>query len=204
MPADKLLQRSPPVTSLTFVASMGAVGNVLGILAILIGRIPTPGVAQVALDFSSVAVVIVAIFAGWRLGALTGLMAGIGPMILFGYVYGSTGLITILLPVGKALTGFSVGIIAQLVGSARRIRAPYVLGAILLGFTPEAVLTWYYFVSLVPLFVQGGSYWAPALALPVLAKAWAEMTIIAFLTIALFRNAGFRSFLTRIVPDQKF
>jgi hypothetical protein len=183
---------------------MGAVGNVLGILAILVGRIPTPGVAQVALDFSSVAVVIVAIFAGWRLGALTGLIAGIGPMILFGYVYGSTGLITILLPAGKALTGFFVGFIAQLVGSTRRIRAPYVLGAILLGFIPEAVLTWFYFVNLVPLFVQGGGYWAPALALPVLVKAWAEMTIIAFLTIALFRNAGFRSFLVRIVPNQNF
>lgn len=199
-----MLQRSPPVTSLTLVASMGAVGNVLGVLAILIGRIPTPGVAQVALDFSSVAVVIVAIFAGWRLGALTGLIAGVGPMILFGYVYGSTGLITVLLPVGKALTGFFVGIIAQLVGSNRKIRPPYVLGAILIGFIPEAVLTWFYFVNLVPFFVQGASFWAPALALPVLVKAWAEMTIIAFLTIALIRNAGFRSILGRLVPSQNF
>src|SRR5213592_3633323 len=71
---------------------MGAVGNVLGVVAIFLGRIPTPGVTQVALDFSSLAIVIVAIFAGWRLGALTGLIAGIGPMIMFGYVYGSTGI----------------------------------------------------------------------------------------------------------------
>ena len=181
---------------------MGAVGNVLGVLAILVGRIPTPGVAQVALDFSSLAVVIVAIFAGWRLGSLTGLIAGIGPMILFGYVYGSTGLVTILLPVGKALTGLFVGLIAQLLGSSRRLRPASVFAAVWIGYIPEAILTWVYFVNLVPLFVQGGAFWAPALAVPVQVKAWAEMTIIAFLTIGLIRNAAFRSFLGRIVPSQ--
>lgn len=196
------MRRAPPVTSLTLVASMGAVGNVLGVLAILVGRIPTPGVAQVALDFSSLAIVIVAIFAGWRLGALTGLIAGIGPMILFGYVYGSTGLITILLPVGKALTGLFVGLIASAEGSGRKLRPPYVLGAIWAGYVPEAILTWFYFVNLVPFFVQGGSYWAPALAIPVEIKAWFEMTVIAFLTLALIRNAAFRSFVGRIVPGQ--
>lgn len=196
------MRKAPPVTSLTLVASMGAVGNVLGVLAILVGRIPTPGVAQVALDFSSLAIVIVAIFAGWRLGALTGLIAGIGPMILFGYVYGSTGLITVLLPLGKALTGLFVGAIASLEGSSRKLRPPYVLGSIWAGYVPEAILTWFYFVNVVPFFVQGGSYWAPALAIPVEIKAWGEMTIIAFLTIALIRNAAFRSFVGRIVPDQ--
>src|SRR6059036_28243 len=99
---------------------MGAVGNVLGVVAIFLGRIPTPGVTQVALDFSSLAVVIVAIFAGWRLGAL------IGPMIMFGYVFGSTGIITVFLPIGKALTGLSVGLISQVMGSNRKSRAPIV------------------------------------------------------------------------------
>ena len=183
---------------------MGAVGNVLGVLAILVGRIPTPGVAQVALDFSSLAIVIVAIFAGWRLGALTGLIAGVGPMILFGYVYGSTGLVTILLPVGKALTGLFVGLIASLIGSNRKLRPASVFAAIWIGYIPEAILTWFYFVNLVPLFVPGASFWAPALAIPVLAKAWVEMTVIAFLTVALIRNAAFRSFLGRLVPSQSF
>src|SRR6266699_2451274 len=183
---------------------MGAVGNVLGVVAIFLGRIPTPGVTQVALDFSSLAVVIVAIFAGWRLGALTGLIAGIGPMVMFGYVYGSTGIITVFLPIGKALTGLSVGLISQWIGSIRRPRAPFVLAAVWIGFIPDAVLTWFYFVNLVPLFVQGGSFWAPGLALTVLVKGWTEMTIIAFLTAALVRNAGFRAFLGRIVPGQSF
>jgi thiamine transporter ThiT len=196
------MQRTESVSSLTLVASMGAVGNVLGVVPILLGRIPTPGVAQVALDFSSVAVVIVALYAGWRLASLTGLIAGLGPMVMFGFVYGSTGLITILLPVGKALTGTFVGLIAQLMGPNRRLKSQYVITAVLVGFIPEAILTWFYFISIVPLFVAGASFWAPTLALPVLIKAWAEMIVIAFLTVALIGNAGFRSFLGRLVPGR--
>ena len=111
------LERETPLKSLALVASMGALGNVLGVIAILLGRIPTPGVSQVALDFSNLAVIVVAVFLGWRLGALTGLVAGIGPAIMFGYVFGSTGLLTFLVPVGKALTGLSVGAISQALGS---------------------------------------------------------------------------------------
>src|SRR6266566_948684 len=153
---------------------MGAVGNVLGVVAIFLGRIPTPGVTQVALDFSSLAVVIVAIFAGWRLGALTGLIAGIGPMVMFGYVYGSTGIITVFLPIGKALTGLSVGLISQAIGSIRKSQSPVVIATVLIGFVPEAVLTWFYFVNLVPIFVPG-SFSGPTAATLVLVKAWAEM-----------------------------
>ncbi len=183
---------------------MGALGNFLGIVPIFLVRIPTPGVSQVAFDFSSVVVVLVAIFAGWRMGALTGLIAGLGPMVMFGYVYGSTGLITILLPVGKALTGFVVGLISQSSGSTRRLRTPYVILAVLAGFIPEAILIWFYFVNIVPLFVSGGSYWAPALALPVFVKAWAEMIIIAFLAVALTGNTGFRSFLESLVSPRSY
>jgi hypothetical protein len=147
-------------------------------------------------------VVIVALYAGWRLASLTGLIAGLGPMIMFGFVYGSTGLITILLPVGKALTGTFVGIISQIMGPNRRLKSQNVIVAVLVGFIPEAILTWYYFVNIVPLFVVGASFWAPTLALPVLIKAWAEMIIIAFLTVALIGNAGFRSFLGRLVPGR--
>ena len=191
------MRRTQSVSSLTLVASMGAVGNILGVVAILLGRIPTPGVTQVALDFSSLAVVVVAIFAGWRLGALTGLIAGVGPMVMFGYVYGSTGIITVLLPVGKALTGLCVGLVSQAFGSIRKSRVPFVIAAVLFGFVPEAVLTWFYFVNLVPFFVPG-SFSGPTAATLVLVKAWAEMVIIAFLTVALIGNAGFRAYLGRL------
>lgn len=200
-PPSPTLQRTRAVSSLTLVASMGAVGNILGVVAIFLGRIPTPGVTQVALDFSSVAVVIVAIFAGWRLGALTGLIAGLGPMIMFGYVYGNTGIITVLLPVGKALTGLSVGLVSQLIGLIRKLRTPFVLAAIWIGFIPEAILTWFYFVSLVPFFVPA-SFSGPTAATLVLVKAWAEMIIIAFLTVALIGNPGFKSFLGRLFQAQ--
>src|SRR5207237_7637464 len=147
------------------------------------GRIPTPGVTQVALDFSSLAVVIVAIFAGWRLGALTGLIAGIGPMVMFGYVYGSTGIITVFLPIGKALTGLSVGLISQAIGSIRKPRAPIVIATVLIGFVPEAVLTSFYFVTLLPRFVPGPSS-EPTAATSVLVKARADIILTASLASA--------------------
>jgi len=92
------------------VASMAALGNLLGVASIAVGRIPTPGVSQVALDFSSVPIVVMAIFFGWRLGSLTGLIAGIGPAIMFA---SNTGPITVLLPVGKAIPGFAIGLLSQ-------------------------------------------------------------------------------------------
>jgi len=198
--ARTTLERASSAMPLAIVASMGALGNVLGVVPILLGRIPTPAVSQVAFDFSNMAVVIVAIFLGWRLGALTGLVAGIGPAIMFGFVTGSTGLISFLVPVGKALTGLTVGAIAQMLDSDQRMRPKYIFPAVLAGFIPEALTIWVYFQNLVPLFVAGGSFWAPALTVPVLVKALAEMIIISFLTIALVGNEGFRMFLGRLAP----
>jgi thiamine transporter ThiT len=191
------LERKTSTSSLALVASMAALGNLLGVVSVALGRIPTPGVSQVALDFSSVPIVVMAIFFGWRLGSLTGLIAGIGPAIMFA---SNTGPITILFPVGKAITGFTIGIIAQSLKSDYRQRSYFVLLAVWIGFIPEAVLTWFYFQNLVPLFVSGGSFWAPALAIPVLIKGWFEMTIIGFLTVALVGNEPFKIFLGKFVP----
>ncbi len=191
------MERKTSTSSLALVASMAALGNLLGVVSVALGRIPTPGVSQVALDFSSVPIVVMAIFFGWRLGSLTGLIAGIGPAIMFA---SNTGPITILFPVGKAITGFAIGMIAQLLKSDYRQRSYFVLLAVWIGFIPEAVLTWFYFQTLVPLFVSGGSFWAPALAIPVLIKGWFEMTIIGFLTVALVGNEAFKIFLGKFVP----
>jgi thiamine transporter ThiT len=200
------MQRQSNVGSLALVASMAALGNVLGVVPIGLAQIPTgAGVGQVALDFSNLAVVVVAIFLGWRLGALTGLLAGLGPALMFGFVTGSTGFITFLLPVGKALTGFTVGLIAQSIPSEKRLRSYSVVFAVLLGFVPEAILTWFYFVNLVPLFVTGyfAQVIAPTLALPILVKGSGEMILISLLAVALVGNEGFRMFFRRFVPTER-
>ena len=200
------MQRQSSVSSLALVASMAALGNVLGVVPIGLAQIPTgAGVGQVALDFSNLAIVVVSIFIGWRLGALTGLLAGIGPAIMFGFITGSTGFITFLLPVGKALTGLTVGLIAQSIRPEKRLRPYSVVLAVLLGYIPEAVLTWYYFVNLVPLFVTGyfAQVIAPTLAIPVLVKGTGEMILISALTVALVGNEGFRMFFRRFVPMEQ-
>jgi hypothetical protein len=91
-------------------------------------------------------------------------------------------------------------VISQSFKSDRRQKSYFVLLAVWIGFIPEAVLTWFYFQNLVPLFVSGGSFWAPALAVPVLIKAWFEMTIIGFITLALVGNEAFKIFLGKFVP----
>ena len=200
------MQRQSNVSSLALVASMAALGNVLGVVPIGLAQIPTgAGVGQIALDFSNLAIVVVSIFIGWRLGALTGLLAGIGPAIMFGFITGSTGFITFLLPVGKALTGLTVGLIAQSIRPEKRLRTYSVVLAVLLGYVPEAVLTWYYFVNLIPLFVTGyfAQVIAPTLAIPVLVKGTGEMILIAALTVALVGNEGFRMFFRRFVPMEQ-
>jgi thiamine transporter ThiT len=192
------MQSNASIRELVLVASMAALGNLLGVASIAVGRIPTPGINQVAFDFSSVPIVVMAIFFGWRLGSLTGLLAGIGPAIMFA---SNTGPITVLLPVGKAITGLAIGLIFQLLKLSQRKRSYFVLFAVWVGFIPETALTWFYFQNLVPFFVSGGSFWAPALALPVLIKGWFEMTIIAFITVALVGNEPFKVFLGRFAAS---
>src|SRR2546427_9520489 len=82
-------------------------------------------------------------------------------------------------------------------------RAPMVIETVLIGFFPGAVFICFYFVTLVPFFVPG-VWGGPPAATLVLVKAWAEMIIIAFLTVALIGNAGFRAFLGRLGPSQSF
>ena len=56
------MQRQTGVGSLALVATMAALGNVLGVVPIGLAQIPIgAGVGQVALDFSNLAIVVVSI-----------------------------------------------------------------------------------------------------------------------------------------------
>ncbi len=182
---------------------MGALGNVLGLATI--GLIPIPWITGLALDLSNVPVAFLAVFLGKRFGALTGALAGIGPGIMFGYISGNAGLLSVFfVPLGKVFTGFTVGVVAEIIASRRKLagRAD-ILASVLIGFVPEALLVLVYFETIVPLFVPGGAFWAPALAVPVFVKGWAEMVLIGLITAALAANRGFTAFFTRYFPTNK-
>ncbi|MCW3995748.1 MAG: hypothetical protein NWE98_06330 [Candidatus Bathyarchaeota archaeon] len=179
------------VKKLGLVIMMGALGNVLFAISYLTGQI-APGVA---LDFSLIAVLIAGFFAGPTAGLSTGLIAGIGPGIMFGPA-GSGGILGLVgLPIGKALTGLTAGLIAKGIKLDQR-RHPSLMGTplTLLAYVPEAIFTYVYFTVLLPLFTQ-----SPALNFAIIStimiKAVVEVIIMGFIISALMGNKGFNDFI---------
>ena len=182
---------------LSFALSMGAVGNVLAAVTIA----PTM-IQQVALDFSSLPVFIAAVFGGPAVGALTGLLAGILPSAFFGFIGGQLGMLGFGTSVGKALSGFTVGVLMRVVKSSQT-RTAVLIPIVLLGFVPEAVWIYGLFTLLIPIFLPNATFLS-AFVVPILAKAWFEVTVMSVFTSAVAGHSGFRAFLNHYVQTTSF
>jgi hypothetical protein len=159
-----------------FVASMGALGNVLALLTV---SIPTP-ISQVAPDLSHVATLIVALYSGPVLGGITGALVSIVPFYRFGVAGWFGPLVGLLIIPLKSLTGITAGILGK------RLRPG---AATLLGYVPECVTTYLYFMLVVPFFLPAvAQYVTQGFVVLVLAKAWVEMGIIAIIMEAVRRR----------------
>jgi thiamine transporter ThiT len=185
----------PRSKSVALVGIMGALGNVLAVISISIGVLPSPTASGVTWDFSNLAVAIVALYAGWRLGWFTGLVAGFIPGIMYGFVVGQLGFIGVLgIMFGKGLTGFTIGLLGG-VSHIRKRSSLLAIPTVLIGYIPEFVFTVFFFVTMLPFFIAGAAFWAPLMVLPIAIKAWAEMIIISFFMGALIGNRGFSNFI---------
>ena len=176
---------------LAFAIMMGALGNVLFIISQGVGQI-----AQgISLDLSLIGVFIAAYYGGPRTGAITGLIAGIIPGIMYGPL-GSNGVLGLIgLPVGKALTGLTTGLLVkglklQQITHQSLITAP----TILLAYIPEGIFTYVYFSYLLPLFMGNVLSWA--IISTILLKATVEVVIMSVIMAALVGNTGFKDFVT--------
>ena len=159
-----------------FVASMGALGNVLALLTV---SIPTP-ISQVAPDLSHVATLIVALYSGPVLGGITGSLVSIVPFYRFGVAGWFGPLVGFLIIPLKSLTGITAGILGK------RLRPG---AATLLGYVPECVSTYLYFMLVVPFFLPAvAQYVTQGFVVLVLAKAWVELGIIAIIMEAIRRR----------------
>jgi riboflavin transporter FmnP len=159
-----------------FVASMGALGNVLALLTV---SIPTP-ISQVAPDLSHVATLIVALYSGPVLGGITGALVSIVPFYRFGVAGWFGPLVGFLIIPLKSLTGITAGILGK------RLRPG---AATLLGYVPECVSTYLYFMLVVPFFLPAvAQYVTQGFVVLVLAKAWVELGIIAIIMEAIRRR----------------
>lgn len=174
---------------ISFIAMMSALGNALFLISYYSGPI-TQGVA---LDFSLVGVIIAAFYGGPAVGLVTGLLAGIFPGIYFGPMGNGSWLGLVGLPIGKALTGLTVGWLYKGLGMNQRSRRSIVtVPLVAVSYLPECFFTIVYFVSLLPFFIGGGGWGILGYVLP---KAWVEVIVISFLMAALVGNRGFSDFL---------
>jgi len=174
--------------AISFMVMMGALGNILFLISYYVGPI-SPGVA---LDFSLVGAFLAGIFGGPLIGLISGLFVGVLPGIFFGPLGTGSWLGLIGLPIGKALTGLTSGLIAKWLNLSGKQHCSFTIPVVLVSYVPECLFTVAYFLYLMPIFLgSGGGTGILAFILP---KAWAEVVIISFLMAALVGNVGFREF----------
>jgi len=184
---------------IAFVTLMGALGNILFIVSSYLGPI-VPGVA---LDLSHIPTFIAAIYGGPLVGFLSGLLAGIFPGIRFGPLspYGSW-LALIALPIGKALTGLTAGMLCKGFRMEKRRfnKSLLTIPLVLISYVPECLFTIFYFVVLLPYVVGSGGFGILVFILP---KAWVEIIFMSFFMAALVGNSGFNDFIANFFADYK-
>ncbi len=171
---------------LTFALMMGALGSALFAISYYAGPI-APGIA---LDFSLLAVLIAGFYAGPTTGFVAGIIAGILPGIMFGPMGmgGVAGLVG--LPLGKALSGLTSGLIAKGLKLGQKPRSSLLgIPSTYLSYVPEAAFTYAYFIFLLGI-GTGGTVFLTS----ILPKALVEVTIISVIISALMGNIGFSNF----------
>jgi len=181
-----------------FIAMMGALGNVLFALSAPLLTV-TGGLVGISIDLSHVGTIIAAMLGGPLAGAVAGAIVGILPGIWFGYVVGGAGVVALLcLPIGKALTGATAGILFKTMNVLERNNKSLMAALIvLLSYIPEMLFTIMYFLVLLPQIFGLPLNVAIAICVMVIAKAWVEIAIIGTLAGALIGNNGFLEFMNK-------
>jgi hypothetical protein len=177
---------------------LGALGNALSFLSIrvapIVPALPLGPISfSVALDMSHLATFIAALFGGHTLGLTTGLIGGLISSYEFGFSKGN--LITGFgLPLGKALTGLTAGIVLRRL-SSRSNSGLMMVPATVISYIPEGLYTALLFIYIFPVAFGLPQWIASMLALQVLVKAFIEMIVMGLILLGLARNRGFSEYM---------
>jgi len=187
---------------LAFVGMLSALGIVLSAISLNIAPVlSSVGQGGAALDLSHIATFVAAIFGGPIVGATVGIFGGLYSGYYFGFVFGQGLFAVIGVPLGKAMTGFTAGLLYKKlkIGNSSQ-RSLWAVPATLLSYVPESIYTVFYFLYIMT-FVngQGMAYLIPL----VIPKAWIEIIVMSILMGALAGNTGFREFVNRFLHVQK-
>jgi riboflavin transporter FmnP len=170
---------------LAFALMMGALGSALFAVSYYAGPI-APGIA---LDFSLIAVFIAGFYGGPTVGFVSGLFVGILPGVMFGPLGMGGALGLIGLPLGKALSGLTAGLLAKGLKLGQKPHSSLLgIPSTYIAYIPEAAFTYAYFVILMGITIGGSVF------LTILPKSLVEVTIISVIMAALMGNKGFSDF----------
>ena len=182
--------------SITFVAVMAALGNVLSFISIRLAPI-VPNISMgftsfsLALDLSHLATFTAAFFGGPFIGGLTGMIGGLVAAFEFGFSKGNL-LTGFGLPIGKALTGLTAGFLTFRMG-VDKDRMRMVLYTVF-SYVPEGIWTVIIFLLLFPFFIPFSSFWVKAFTIQVLVKAFIEMVVMGLILAGMLANQGFTEY----------
>ncbi len=187
------------VKEITFIALLGSLANILFLISFYLGPI-APGAS---LDFSHIFIFVASVYGGPLIGFLTGLIGGILPGIYYGPLGACGWLGPIMLPIGKSLSGFSVGFLSKVFRVKQSRKSLVMIPLTLVSYIPECIFTVVVFVALLPVFIGGDvASLLSFLLVFVLPKAWAEIIFISFFMAALVGNTGFNSFVANFFGNQ--
>ncbi len=181
--------------SLTFVAIMAALGNVLSFittqLAPIAPNIPLgPVSVSLALDISHLTTFIAALFGGPIIGGVTGAVGGLVAAFEFGFSKGN--LITGFgLPLGKALTGIAAGYLFQKYDADSWVKTVLIT---VVSYIPEGLLTLILFRYLLPPVTGMPIGLATLIGFQIVVKAFIEMILLGLILTQIINNAGFKVF----------
>ncbi|MBD3173468.1 ECF transporter S component [Candidatus Bathyarchaeota archaeon] len=180
---------------ITFIAIMGALGNVLSFLTTqlvpLAPNIPLgPVSVSLALDISHLATFMAALFGGPAIGGITGAVGGMVAAFEFGFSKGN--LVTgIGLPLGKALTGYTAGLLFKRYEIDNVVKSAIL---IIIAYIPEGILTLILFRFLLPVVSGIPVNVSTLIGAQIVVKAVIEMAVLGFILIGLITSNGFTEY----------
>ena len=183
--------------AVVFIAIMSALGNVLSFISItmspIIPSIPLGPISiSLALDLSHVTTFIAALFGGPLLGGSTGLIGGLVAAYQFGFSQGNL-VSGFAIPVGKALTGITAGVIIRAIFNPRKYRM-LIVPTTVASYLPEAVFTAFIFIVVIPIVFRLPSALFTLIAVQILVKAFVEMIVMGLILASMLGNRGFTEY----------
>ncbi len=175
----KTVDKKITVKQLVFVSVISAMGTALAVVSFV------PILPNVNVDLSHIATFIVAIAAGPYYGMITGVLIGIYPATVFGNP---------LVPVGKAFTGFLVGLLAAKarlvigVETKERMRVLRIVPTVVVSWIPEAL-----FIILTLGILGIPTLFPSAVVKTIIAKGTVEIILLGFICELLFASKGLKN-----------